>query len=274
MNKFIKLIVGISGIVLLFTGCASSSNNDDVFGPNIKAFNNAKSQNEKLTSIRLDAIQDTARSVGAQAALYFCSQKYNRLLDQNSKALDRIYNFNVMMVDKNVLAPVLSQGDDILSQDSDDVIRITDRLYKIERNARFVTAVPTYRDYLEMSFDKPAVPDRSLLPKTNEERDLWNKSVVEGWNAGIDQAKDIFQINVDRLTRDYRGMILYRKLLAQNMVTKPYIAKAEYGIVGDDDNMRINDQVLRITAVSKLQSESNDWVSRLHNVKKTSLRGK
>ena len=69
----------------------------------------------------------------------------------------------------------------------------------------------------------------------------------------------IFTDNLARLKRDYAGMVLYKKLLAQHMVSAPFVARTELGVTGGGSDMRINDQVLRITALPSLQSNSRKW---------------
>ena len=54
-------------------------------------------------------------------------------------------------------------------------------------------------------------------------------------------------------------MVLYRRLLAQGMITSPQVAKAELGVTGNANQIRINDEVMRITAHSALQPNSNKW---------------
>ena len=54
-------------------------------------------------------------------------------------------------------------------------------------------------------------------------------------------------------------MILYRKLLAMNMVSPPYVSNTELGVTGDGDEIRIDDRVLRITALPALNINSNEW---------------
>ncbi len=61
-------------------------------------------------------------------------------------------------------------------------------------------------------------------------------------------------------------MILYRKLLAQNIVSPPFVSRADLGITGGGDRLRINDQVLRITAVSELKPNSKVWKARLYSL--------
>lgn len=47
-------------------------------------------------------------------------------------------------------------------------------------------------------------------------------------------------------------MTAYYTLYAQNMISSPVTTSTKLGITGDENTMRIGDQVLRITALSKL----------------------
>ena len=55
------------------------------------------------------------------------------------------------------------------------------------------------------------------------------------------------------------GMILYRRLLTLHMVSAPFVASADLGVTGNATHLRINDQVLRITAQSALQPNAKKW---------------
>ena len=43
------------------------------------------------------------------------------------------------------------------------------------------------------------------------------------------------------------------------MITPPFVARTELGVTGDGDDMRINDQVLRIVEAPKLKTDSKSW---------------
>jgi defect-in-organelle-trafficking protein DotC len=62
-----------------------------------------------------------------------------------------------------------------------------------------------------------------------------------------------------RIKQDLKGMILYRKLLAMNMVSPPFVAQTDLGITGDSNEINIDDRVLRITALPELNPNSKDW---------------
>jgi len=257
----IKLIYSFV-VILLLTGCANSQR--ETVPSQIPAFAAAPRYQEN--HIRMTVIKDTARSIGAQAALAKNSEKINDLLNEQEPILSQVFNFQAMMLDHNVMPPVLEESAGSLNLDSDYSIRLADRIYKITKAAHFVTTIPSWRDYLLMNYAPPETPDNSLLPKSNQERDLWNQYVLVGWNEGTHQAQEILTINVNRLKRDYLGMILYRKLLAQNIVSPPFVSRADLGITGGGDRLRINDQVLRITATSELKSDSKVWKARLYSL--------
>lgn len=213
----------------------------------------------ELSQLRVKALQETAMSTGAQGALAWASEAMNTHMNKDRQYLDTIYNFNGMMLSHGVIPPVLEEGDNSLNLADPNTIRIADKTYKIVVQARFATTPPNWREYLWLSFSKPELPDRTLLPRTKAEQKVWRDAVCAGWEKGVQQAYNIFQQNMARLKRDYRGMILYRKLLQEKMISPPFVARTELGITGDGDDMRINDQVLRIVDLPKLQTNSRGW---------------
>jgi defect in organelle trafficking protein DotC len=219
---------------------------------------NAKGKSD-ISGIRQQALQDTAMSISARSALATQAKVINAMLEQQDRQLSQVFNFNGLLLKHNVLPPVLAEGRETLNLANDDTIRVADRVYQIVAQARFVTTAPQWREYLWMNYNKPEVPNAVLLPKNAQEKSLWDKQVQIGWTQGIQQAELIFADNMARLKRDYAGMVLYRKLLAQRMVSAPFVAKSELGVTGGGSDMRVNDQVLRITALPSLQSNSKTW---------------
>ncbi|MFT3742022.1 MAG: type IV secretion system DotC family protein [Gammaproteobacteria bacterium] len=249
-----KISVLLLAILMVVSGCAKKQPPpSDINGYPVDE------SNGELSHLRCDAMRDTATTLAAQSALAWSSEHINKMLEQNERALDATFNFRALLLEHDVLPPVLTTGRDPLNLDNPETIRLADQVYKIESPPRFVTAPPTWRDYLLMDYKPPEKPSNALLPRTDEERKIWNDAVAVGWKNGIDQANQIFSANMGRLKRDLNGMVLYRVLLAQKMVTPPYVAKTDLGVTGDDNQIRINDQVLRITATSRLVPDSKQW---------------
>lgn len=241
--------------ILAISGCTPPKHKDYSVIPALPNTTASNAQN----AIRLTAVRETALSVGAQGGLAWRANQINTMLGKEKDSLNQIFNFGPLILNHNVLPPVLVQGDTTLNLADPDTLRLADRVYKIEHPPRFITATPTWRDYLWLNYNPPDPPNSVLLPKTDQERAVWNQCVQKGWRAGVRQANQIFSINLGRLKRDYNGMILYRELLAQNMVTPPYVGKVNLGVTGGGNIMRINDRVLRITAISKLNPNAKSW---------------
>lgn len=213
----------------------------------------------QISKVRLQAIEDTASSLGARGALAWRGEQITSTLEQESGFLDRIFNFNSLMLPHNVFPPVIVQANGLYTQDDPTTVRMADKTYKILLPAHFVTVPPTWRTYLSMEYSKPTLPNNSLLPKSKPEVILWNRFYKVGWENGLQQANMIFNQNLDRIKRDYNGVILYHKLYTQKMISAPFISQAHLGITGDSDAIRINDRVVRITAASAIQTNTNKW---------------
>lgn len=210
-------------------------------------------------SIKLKALQETGMSLGAQAGLAWSSDHMNERMRKDSSYLDTIFNFNAMMLTHGVIPPVLEQGDFSLNLADPTTIRVADRTYRIVVQARFATTPPNWREYLWFNYSKPQLPDKSLFPRNKLEAEVWRKAIRVGWERGISQAHAIFQQNLARLKRDYNGMVIYRKLLQAKMISPPFVARTELGVTGSGEDMRINDQVLRIVELPTLQTNSRHW---------------
>ena len=96
----------------------------------------------QVNGVRIQGLRDTALSLGARGGLAEQAEISNRMLLRNEAVLQRVFNFNAIMLDKNVLPPVLIEGRNTLDIAGPDAIRIADRNYQILEQARFVTAPP------------------------------------------------------------------------------------------------------------------------------------
>jgi defect-in-organelle-trafficking protein DotC len=260
----VKLIISLMVTTSFLTACAHHQ--QEINPTNLQSLENVQEQEPRhssndmeLSGIRVKALEDTALSLAAQGGLAATSDELNTRVEKDKRYLDTLFNFNGMMLSHGVLPPVLVQGDNSLNLADPNTIRVADKTYKIVQQARFVTTPPNWRDYIWMTYPKPEIPNKFLMPKNAEERKIWVRSVRSGWDKGVQQAYNIFQQNLARLKRDYQGMILYRKLLQEHMINAPYVSRTELGVTGDGSDMRINDQVLRITEMPKLQTESQRW---------------
>lgn len=255
----VYLILGCIGYSFMY-GCTAPSPS----ASGVKEYQSASSIDQSafsITGIRHQALRDAAISVGARGGLAWRAQQINQIITRYDHTLDRVFNFHALVLEQNILPPVLIEGRYTYEQSSPEIIRLADRSFSIVHQAKFVSMPPTWRDYLFLKFVKPEMPDPSMMPRSDTERKVWDKYVQEGWQAGIDQADSIFSENLGRLKRDYQGMVRYRSLLAQNMVSPPYVAEVNLGITGNDGEMSVNDRIYKITALPafRYESKGEEW---------------
>lgn len=266
----LKLIRNLSIIsIVLLVGCTSATNQSTSIGnteslSGLQAMatpkNKAKPRGGKSTGkIREMALKETALSLGAQSGLAWRAKYIDDELIKQTRYLDAIYDFNALILEHNVLPPVLLEGRNTLNLADTQTIRVSDRTYKVAKQAHFVTTPPNWRQYLWMDYKKPEYPHVSLLPTTKEERQIWMAYTEKGWQNGVEQANTILEESIARIKEDFSGMILYRKLLAMNMVSPPYVSNTDLGVTGDGAEIHIDDRVLRITALPALNTNSNEW---------------
>ncbi len=261
MPKFILSFIVI--LSLLLPACTKSGYMGDtgsLAGIQAMANTNTKERNKKKTGkIRQMALKETALSLGAQAGLAWRAKTIDEQLTKQSRTLDTIYDFNSLTLEHNILPPVLLEGRNTLNLADAQNIRVSDRTYKVSKQARFVTTPPTWRQYLWLDYVKPEFPNYTMLPKTKIEKKIWCAYTAKGWKNGVDQANTILEDNIARIKEDFGGMILYRKLLAMNMVSPPYVSHTDLGVTGDESEIHIDDRVLRITALPALNVNSSEW---------------
>jgi defect-in-organelle-trafficking protein DotC len=212
-----------------------------------------------ITNLRLQSVTETAMSVGARSALAWRAVEINRMLEERKPYLDGVFNFQGLLLEKEILPPILLESRNDVSMDGPQGIRIADRTYRILRQAQFVTVAPSWREYLIMKEQQPDPPDVGMLPATGDEKVAWQKGIVEGWAEGVKQANLIYEENLARLKRDYQGMVRYRMLLAQNMVSAPLTAQRDLGITGGGEQLSVNDRILTIKALPSLKADSKNW---------------
>ena len=219
---------------------------------------------EERDRLRGGAVRDMGLSFGARGGLAWGSREINRRLMERASELTRTFDFNALLLrDRRgvlLLPPVVSESRDTMEQmEEGRVLRVADAFYEIIEPARFVPVAPLWHAYLIRTYAAPDMPPMELLPRTAAERELWRRSVAEGWEAGLRQADDIFREDMRRLERDFQGMVRYAALLRENRITAPFVAAASHGVTGTADAVRVNDRSFRITSDAALSRDPRAW---------------
>ncbi len=219
---------------------------------------------DESPELRMEGLKDAATSYGARAGLAARTYEIRQSLLQKEEYLDRIYDFKRLLVPAQsgllIEPPVISESDDaMIIEDQGQTAAVADRIYNINVDAKIVAAPRNWRAYLERDWGDIAPPPAVLYPTTEEERSFWLSALRQGWDEGFTQADDIFQADLDRLNADFNGMIRYRMLLAQGIVSPPYTLQTDRGVTGGGREMRVGDRALQITGPSQLQTEAYGW---------------
>lgn len=214
--------------------------------------------------LREDAIKEAAISFGARGGLAWRTFHIRKELDVNARYLDKVFDFRQLLIPAPsglmIEPPVIDESiNAMLISDGGQQAAVSDRVYNIINNARIVSAPRTWHTYLEREWGEVELPPDILRPENKEERDLWRELVAKGWEEGVRQADEIFQDDLNLLMADFQGMVRYRYLLDQGMISPPYALQVDRGVTGGGNEMRVGDRAVEITGVPELITGSESW---------------
>ncbi len=214
--------------------------------------------------IRNDAIKEAAMSYGARGGLNWRTYFIRKEMETRARYLDKVFDFRQLLIAAPsgllIEPPIISEAVDATAIDQGGLeAAVADRVYNIGRNAKIVSTARTWRAYLERQWGNVSPPPDILLPEDKEEQAQWNTWFEEGWQAGVEQADEIFQADLNKLTSDYQGMVRYRSLLSQGMVSPPYALQVDRGVTGGGNAMRVGDRAVTITGLPALQTGTQEW---------------
>lgn len=274
-RPFCRFILAAAFLLMAFTPCAQAQGIDyDAKGlppkpPTLTELMNVQVSktgrpDEDNPEIRMEGLKEAALSFGARAGLAARTYEIRQTLLEKEVYLDRIYDFKRLLIPAQsgllIEPPIITESiDAMLIEDQGQTAAVADRIYNINVNAQIVAAPRNWRNYLERDWGDIAPPPAILYPSSEEEKSFWLNALQQGWKEGYSQADEIFQADLDQLNRDFQGMIRYRMLLAQGIVSPPYTLQVDRGVTGGGDEMRVGDRALQITGPSELQTEAYGW---------------
>lgn len=165
-----------------------------------------------VLDVREKTLKEQAYSYGVQAGASYRQKQILAVLDKNKTKLDKAYDFSFLMIEGQVVPPVIIGGEQFTTEDK-KATRIM-QTYVIKSQPRFASLAPSWREYLYTEYQAPKkeVFDKTLMPKNKDEEALIKTQVAEGFMAGIEQADHLYTINKNRLNRDFKGMVLFHQL--------------------------------------------------------------
>lgn len=200
-------------------------------------------------AIRTDAIRAEGTSVGARAGLAWRYSIYAEILQKYENKLDNAYNFRGLQTEYLILPPVIEQANESFrGADDGQQARTAAVTWRIISPAKIVANPPSWRDYMLESFAPPISEDINfgLQPITEMEQRWWHKNMCVGYAAGVKQADATFIENLSRLTRDFEGILRYRLLATQGVVTMPVMKQGRLGITYAGKELFVDDRIYTI----------------------------
>lgn len=215
-------------------------------------------------NIRAEAMREAALSYGARGGLAWRTYHIRREMERRAQYMDKVFDFSNLLIAAPsgllIEPPVITESiNATIINNRGTEAAVSDRIYDISVDARIVSAPRHWRNYLERDWGEVKTPPDILRPHDEAERDKWIDWVREGWDRGVEQADEIFEDDLNQLTADYQGMIRYRALLAQGMVTPPYALQVDRGVTGGGKSMRIGDRAVQITGLPELVPGAESW---------------
>ena len=190
----------------------------------LEAFVNMERENKSVDDdeglpfdIRKEAIREAAISVGARGGLAWRTYEIQQEMDKRTRYLDKVFDFTQLLVPAPsgllIEPPIITESINAMLIEGDgQQAAVSDRVFNIIMNAKIVSSPRTWRTYLERGWTSVEPPPDILRPETEEEREIWEELVRDGWSEGVQQANEIFEEDLNLLLADFRGMVRYRML--------------------------------------------------------------
>ena len=212
---------------------------------------------------RQAAMRDAAISFGMQSGLVRRGYELGGMLKRYRRELDRVFRFDRLVIARDgflVAPPVVVETTDAFRRSGEgDRAATARRVLRIERPAEVLGSAPGWQGYFDRTWEPAKPPSEVLFPRTEEERRLWREWVRRGWEEGVRLAEETFAADLDRLDRDFRGIVTWRILEAQEIVTAPELEVVERPVVGGGRHMRVDERELVIRAPARLNPVTEDW---------------
>lgn len=218
-------------------------------------------------------IYNEAVRYGAQVALSSTINDFVKGVEKRQNELRSIYDFGSLMLEHGtVVPPVVGVSKDVVSSNGNSYQRIAAH-YKIVAQAKFVSSPVTFLDYFNFQDYEVDAPSKYDVPLTENEMNYWRNGIYDGWIAGSSQASMEIDSAINRLNRDYIGMVRYTMMLLSNMVSKPVVSKNSRATDVSTNSMDVGKVTLNISNNMRFNADDELWevLPRLDKLELSSL---
>lgn len=262
------LLTGCAGLSFTKASLASGPDGAAPLGPD--AYLSPKKRDvSEVSDNRREMLTDAAHTLGYRGGKAQRAWELTRDLEARAKNLDATYDFRPLINSRGWLPPVITEAVDV-AHVTPDQIRTASHVYEIVKPERFVSNPPSWRTWLMagLSTARPDSPEGSLVPENGTQRDIWQAALVQGWAEGRQSADETLEANVNRLTRDYNGMLQYVLLRRQNLITAPVVSDRQQTVTGDSNKLTTGDRERRLESRAGFITDRSKWKPIINTEKK------
>lgn len=222
----------------------------------------------EITELRKRALMEAAQGYGSQMGYARRGWEIGKTLEDRSSQLSVTFDFHRVVSEAPakagyILPPVVSRSHDAFRTDAEGrEASVADEYLTIVEPGKIRPVMPTWRDYLLFSSQSPEKPADTLFPSNALEKKMFEDWFAEGWEAGKELADAEIGSRLDRLHRDYAGMLQYRRLVSMGMMDRMVLQDADFGVTGDGNEMRIGSRTVRIVGDAEFQKDPALWKTR------------
>ena len=218
---------------------------------------------EQGSVLRRQAMVESAHAHAAAAAMAERARVIAAMLETSAADLDRIYHFDALVLHQAgfvIAPPVLVEVRDAVRTAPDGSRAASARqVLRIAERARILPAIPDWRDWLVRSWPEPGPVHSVLLPRTPGEQAAFDAARARGERDGTALADAVHAEDLDRLNRDWLGMIAWHRRAASGMVTEPVVRIESIPVSGGGRVLRIDEAVLDLADPARLNPVMQLW---------------
>ena len=212
-------------------------------------------------SARREAMVEAAAAHGAADGMARRGREIAGVLEARAGELDAVYRFGALTIRTDgfeIAPPVVLRTDGALRIGTGEAASAR-HVLRIAAPARIVARTPDWRDYLVREWPDAEPVHSALAPRDEAERAAFAAALAEGRRDGAALADAIHAEDLDRLERDFLGMVEWRRLRAAGMATAPSVEVGVEGVSGGGLSMRIDEARLAIPERARLNPVMEAW---------------
>lgn len=228
--------------------------------PAVEHYLSPATTSDGISDTRRQLLEEAGRTVGFRGGKAERAWELKQAMEQREGTLDRLYDFRVLISRQGWLPPVIDEAVDVAHITSEQ-IRTASHVYEILQPERFVSNPPSWRRWLYagLSSEPSELADSGVVMENRAQEKIWQAAIRKGWNEGREDADHVLEANFNRLTRDYRGMLLYSLLLRQGYISAPVISEQQQTVTGDRNKLITGDRVRRVKEHAGFIPDKMQW---------------